>query len=86
MPNLSKENLLLYKSAYKMDMFKIIDLMSVIQENIDQAIAITLYADSNTTTKELVRYYMYAHKKNLKSLYYTRVKNLSFEECLSCSI
>lgn len=86
MPNLSKENLLLYKSAYKMDMFKIIDLMSVIQEHIDQAIAITLYADSNTTTKELVRYYMYAHKKNLKSLYYTRVKNLSFEECLSCSI
>lgn len=86
MPNLSRENLLIYKSAYKMDMFKIMDLMAVIQEHVDQAIAITLYADSNTTTKELVRYYMYAHKKNLKSLYYTRVKNLSFEECLSCSI
>lgn len=86
MPNLSKDNLLFYKSAYKMDMFKVIDLMSVVQEHVDQAIAITLYADSNTTTKELVKYYMYAHKKNLKSLYYTRVKNLSFEECLSCSI
>lgn len=86
MPNLSKENVLLYKSAYHMDMFKIIDLISVIQEHIDQAISTTLYVDSNTTTKELVRYYLYAHKKNLKSLYYTRTKNLSFEECLSCSV
>ncbi len=86
MPNLSKENMLLYKSAYHMDMFKIIDLISVIQEHIDQAISTTLYVDSNTTTKELVKYYIYAHKKNLKSLYYTRAKNLSFEECLSCSI
>lgn len=86
MPYLSRKNILLYKSAFNMDMFKVIDLMSVIQEHIDQGLATTLYVDSETSTKELARYYLYAHKKGLKALYYTRTKNLAFEECLTCSI
>lgn len=86
MPYLSRKNILLYKSAFNMDMFKVIDLISVIQEHIDQGISTTLYVDSETSTKELARYYLYAHKKGLKALYYTRTKNLAFEECLTCSI
>ena len=65
---------------------KVIDLIAIIQEHIDQGISTTLFVDSETSTKELARYYIYAHKKNLKALYYTRTKNLSFEECLVCSI
>ena len=86
MPYLSRDNLLLYKSAFNMDMFKMIDLISVIQEHIDQGISATLFVDSSTSTKELARYYIYAHKKGLKALYYTRTKNLAFEECLVCSV
>lgn len=86
MPYLNRKNILLYKSAFNMDMFKVIDLMAVIQEHIDQGISTTLYVDSETSTKELARYYLYAHKKGLKALYYTRTKNLAFEECLTCSI
>ena len=86
MPYLSVDNILVYKSAFNMNMFKMIDLISVIQEHIDQGISATLFVDSETSTKELARYYIYAHKKNLKALYYTRTKNLSFEECLVCSI
>ena len=69
-----------------MDIFKVIDLISVIQEHIDQGISTTLYVDSETSTKELARYYLYAHKKGLKAFIYTRTKNLAFEECLTCSI
>lgn len=86
MPYLSIDNILLYKSAFNMDMFKMIDLISVIQQHIDQGISATLFVDSSTSTKELARYYIYAHKKGLKALYYTRTKNLAFEECLVCSV
>ena len=86
MPYLSRNNVLLYKSAFNMNMFKMIDLVSVIQEHIDQGISTTLFIDSETSTKDLARYYIYAHKKGLKALYYTRTKNLAFEECLVCSI
>lgn len=86
MPYLSRNNMLLYKSAFNMNMFKMIDLVAVIQEHIDQGISATLFIDSETSTKDLARYYIYAHKKGLKALYYTRTKNLAFEECLVCSV
>ena len=86
MPYLSKQNFFFYKSAYEMDMMKMIDLVAEAQEHIDQGISTILYVDSNTSTRELVRYYLYAHHKGLKSLYYTRTKNLSISECSSCSV
>lgn len=86
MPYLSKENMLWYKSAYNMDMFKVLDLMAIVQKHIDQGVSTTLYVDSNIGTKDLVKYYLYAHKIGLKALYYTRTKNLALEECVSCSI
>lgn len=86
MPYLNEMNMILYKSAFNMNMFKMIDLIAVIQDHVDQGISSTLYVDSKTSTKELARYYIYAHNKGLKALYYTRTKNLAFEECLACSV
>jgi ribonucleoside-diphosphate reductase alpha chain len=86
MPFLSKENVFYYKSAYHMDPFKVIDLIAVIQEHVDQGISTVLHVNSSISTRELARYYIYAAKRGLKSLYYTRTKHLSLEDCLSCSI
>lgn len=86
MPFLDKKNFFFYKSAYQMDMMKVIDLVAEAQEHIDQGISTVLYVDSNTPTSQLVRYYMYAHFKGLKSLYYTRTKLLTATECESCSV
>lgn len=86
MPYLSKQNFFFYKSAYEMDMFKVIDLMAEIQEHIDQGVSVVLYVDSNTSTRTMARYYLYAHHKGLKSIYYVRMKNLSISECESCSV
>ncbi|TVY09840.1 class 1b ribonucleoside-diphosphate reductase subunit alpha [Paenibacillus cremeus] len=86
MPYLSRDNYFYYKSAYNIDMFKMIDLISEIQEHIDQGVSTILYVNSDVSTRELARYYVYAAKKNLKSLYYTRTNRLSPEECTSCAI
>lgn len=86
MPFLSEETHWYYKSAYDMDMFKVIDLIAEIQPHIDQGISTVLFVKSDTTTRELARYYVYAAKKGLKSLYYTRTKLQHVEECISCSV
>lgn len=86
MPYLSTDNFFFYKSAYRMDMRKYLQLIAKAQYHIDQGISTVLYVDTNTTTKELVQLYVYAWKLGLKSLYYTRVKNLDVTECESCSV
>ncbi|MDR2008768.1 MAG: class 1b ribonucleoside-diphosphate reductase subunit alpha [Alphaproteobacteria bacterium] len=86
MPFLDKSNFFLYKSAYNMDNFKVIDLISVIQRHVDQGISTILYTTNQASTRDLAKLYIYAHAQGLKSLYYTRTKNLTIEECLSCSI
>lgn len=86
MPYLSPENYFVYKSAYHIDPFKVIDLIAEIQEHVDQGISTILHVNSNISTRELARYYIYAAKKGLKSLYYTRTKHLTVEECISCAI
>jgi ribonucleoside-diphosphate reductase alpha chain len=86
MPYLSKQNFWFYKSAYDMNQYKLIDLIAEIQQHVDQGISTILYVNSDISTRELARYYIYANKKGLKSLYYTRTRKLSVEECISCSV
>jgi len=86
MPYMDKSNFFFYKSAYDTDMYKMIDLIAEIQEHIDQGISTILYVNSNVSTRDLAKYYIYAHHKKLNSLYYTRTKKLSIEECTSCAV
>ncbi|HCZ3767220.1 TPA: class 1b ribonucleoside-diphosphate reductase subunit alpha [Staphylococcus aureus] len=86
MPFLSPQTMWYYKSAFNTDQMKLIDLIATIQTHIDQGISTILYVNSEISTRELARLYVYAYYKGLKSLYYTRNKLLSVEECTSCSI
>lgn len=86
MPYLNRDNYFYYKSAYNMDQFKVLDLIAEIQAHVDQGISTVLHVNSDVTTRQLARYYIYAAKKGLKSLYYTRTNRLSVEECISCSV
>lgn len=86
MPYMQMDNVLYYKSAYNMDQLKIIDLVSEMQKHIDQGISMVLFVTNENTTRDLARYYYYAWKKGLKSIYYIRTMNLSIEECESCSV
>lgn len=86
MPYLDRNTIEYYKPAYAMDNTKIIDLVATIQPHIDQGISTVLYATNMMSTRELARLYLYAHRKGLKSLYYTRTKNLTIDECVLCSV
>ncbi|MGL4388344.1 MAG: class 1b ribonucleoside-diphosphate reductase subunit alpha [Brevinema sp.] len=86
MPYLSNKNIFLYKSAYHMKQEKILKLVSVIQKHVDQGISTILFTNSIQSTKDIAKLYIYAYKYGLKSLYYTRTKKMTIEECLSCSV
>lgn len=86
MPFLSPDNMFVYKSAYNVDQFALIDLIAEIQPHIDQGISTILYVNSDVSTRMLGRLYAYAHHRGLKSLYYTRTKRLDPSECTSCAI
>lgn len=86
MPFLARDNIFYYKSAYQMDQFRVLDLIAEIQAHVDQGISTVLHVNSDISTRQLARYYIYAARIGLKSLYYTRTNMLSVEECISCSV
>lgn len=86
MPFLSPSTQWLYKSAYNIDQYALIDLIAEIQRHVDQGISTILYVKSDISTRELARLYIYAHERGLKSLYYTRTQRLSAAECTACSV
>lgn len=86
MPYLTNDNFFFYKSAYEMDQKKVMKLIAVIQRHVDQGISTILHTRSSDTTRDLAKYYIYAHKIGLKSLYYTRTRKATIDECVSCSV
>lgn len=87
MPFLTNENMIYYQSAYRMDMKNVIDIVATVQAHVDQGISTTLFVTDDKTTRDIARYYIYAYKKGLKSLYYTRTKmTRDNNECLMCSV
>lgn len=84
---LSTDTMPYYKSAYDLDMRKMIDVYAAAQEHVDQSISITLYFKSTIaeglypwkdgrtdkmTTRDLSIIRNYAWHKGIKSLYYIR--------------
>lgn len=86
MPELSPKTWFLYKEAYEMSMYKVVDLISTIQKHVHQGISFTLFVKDDIDTRELSKIYLYAHHKGIKTIYYARQKDYSQAECLSCSV
>lgn len=86
MPGLSARNWFLYKEAYDMDMFKVVDMIATIQRHIDQGISFTLFLKDSVTTRDVNRIDLYAHHRGIKTLYYARTKDTGQEDCLSCQV
>lgn len=91
MPYLTNENKHLYKNAYEVDQLKMLDLMAIIQQYVDQAISIVVNVRSDTTLKERAKIITYAWQKGIKSLYYWRTQKQSIMAdkepiCESCSV
>ena len=86
-PYLSNDTMPYYKSAYDMDMRKVIDTYAAAQQHVDQSMSLTLFMRSTIpdglydwkagrtnkmTTRDLNLLRHYAYKKGIKSIYYIR--------------
>ena len=86
-PHLNNTTIKYYKSAYDIDMRKVIDVYAAAQKHIDQGMSLTLFMRSDIpegiyewkegrttkmTTRDLNILRNYAWKKGIKSLYYVR--------------
>ena len=85
MPHLETASFM-YEDAYEIDNNRVIDVISTIQKHVDQGISFELCITSSLTTRDLVRYYLYAHHKGIKTLYYTRTRKLKVDECIACAV
>lgn len=92
-PYLSNDTIPYYKSAYDMDMRKVIDVYATAQKHIDQGMSLTLFMRSEIpaglyewkttnkqTTRDLNILRHYAFHKGVKSIYYVRTFTDDAEE------
>lgn len=92
-PHLDNDTIKYYKSAYDMDMRKVIDVYATAQQHIDQGMSLTLFLRSNIpdglyewktsskqTTRDLNILRNYAFHKGCKSIYYVRTFTDDAEE------
>lgn len=86
MPGLSPQNMFFYKSAYDFDQKKIVDVVAAAQVHVDQGISCTIFVNDDISTERLAHIYMYAHYRELKSIYYIRTRNTQEEGCISCAM
>ena len=85
-PNLTEDNFWYYKEYVNLDMHDVIDMVAVIYKRIDQSISFEwMINPANTSPRELYEYYMTAHKKWIKTVYYVRSMSLEVKSCESCS-
>jgi len=85
-PNLTQENFWYYKEYVNMNMHDVIDMVATIYKWIDQSISFEWMINPATTSpRELYEYYMTAHKKWIKTVYYVRSMSLEVKTCESCS-
>jgi len=91
--HLSNDTISYYKSAYDMDMRKVIDIYATAQKHIDQGMSLTLFMrseipeglyewkdTSKQTTRDLNILRHYAFHKGIKSIYYIRTFTDDAEE------
>lgn len=86
MPFLNDANANLYKEAYDIDPYRMVDLYAAAQRHVDQGISMTLYVTDQWTTERLARLYIYAWMKGIKTVYYVRQRLQTIEECVACSV
>lgn len=86
MPHLSADTEWFYEEAYDMDQRRVLDTVATAQKHVDQGISCTLFVPSSASTRTLQAYYIAAYLRGVKTLYYTRMRKASIDECLSCAI
>ena len=80
-PKLNVNNYYYYIDAYSVDTKDMIDLVAIKQKYVDQAISFNLYYNPGEVTgKDIFEHILYAWKKGVKTIYYTRTASKKIEK------
>ena len=88
---LTNENFTEVKTAYEMGYKPIVDMYAASTPFIDQGQSLTLFYKDGSTTRDLNKAQIYAHKAGVKTIYYIRVQQPALEgteidSCVSCML
>ena len=84
-PELSPRTYWYYKPAHYIEQTWSVRAAAVRQRHIDQAQSMNLYITNDYTLRQVLRLYLEAWRRGVKTIYYVRSKSLEVEECESCS-
>ncbi|MBM7050450.1 class 1b ribonucleoside-diphosphate reductase subunit alpha [Rothia sp. ZJ1223] len=90
-PYLTNDNLEFYEDAYEIGYEKIIDTYAVATQHVDQGLSLTLFFRDTATTRDVNRAQIYAWRKGIKTIYYSRIRQMALEGtevegCVSCML
>ena len=90
-PFLSNDNLDYYQDAYEIGYEKIIDTYAVATQHVDQGLSLTLFFRDTATTRDVNKAQIYAWRKGIKTIYYSRIRQMALEGtevegCVSCML
>ena len=84
-PELSPRTYWYYKPAHYIEQTWSVRAAGVRQRHIDQAQSMNLYITNDYTLRQVLRLYLEAWRRGVKTIYYVRSKSLEVDECESCS-
>lgn len=90
-PYVNNENFTQVKDAYELGYEAVIDVYAAATKHVDQGLSLTLFFKDSATTRDLNRAYIYAWRKGIKTIYYSRIRQDALEgtaneECVSCQL
>lgn len=90
-PFMTNENLDYYQDSYEIGYEKIIDTYAVATQHVDQGLSLTLFFKDTATTRDVNRAQIYAWRKGIKTIYYSRIRQMALEGteiegCVSCML
>ena len=90
-PYVTNENYAEVEDAYQVGWQRTIDVYAEATKHVDQGLSLTLFFPDTATTRDINKAQIYAWRKGIKTLYYSRVRQAALEgtnveECVSCSL
>ena len=90
-PYVTNENYADVEDAYQVGPERTIDVYAEATKHVDQGLSLTLFFSDTATTRDINKAQIYAWKKRIKTLYYSRVRQgdlagTELEGCVSCAL
>ena len=90
-PYVTNENFADVEDAYQVGPERTIDVYAEATKHVDQGLSLTLFFPDTATTRDINKAQIYAWRKGIKTLYYSRVRQsdlagTELEGCVSCAL